>query len=151
MSKAASEVMQSILIAAVTEAIEALKAGAKGLPNNLLRDIQSVHPNAGFAELPKALQDSINLSVRNAFNQLLKEGYAVGPRQQMQTQRPMDRVPERDRRVPQDRRTVRHGQGRRGPPRPEGDGPGKGPRGPGGPGGGPSRPRKPPKGKPRLS
>ena len=42
MPKAASDVMQTILLAAVTEAIEALKAGAGGLPNNLLRDVQSV-------------------------------------------------------------------------------------------------------------
>ena len=132
MSKAASEVMQSILIAAVTEAIEALKAGAKGLPNNLLRDIQSVHPNAGFAELPKGLQDSINLSVRNAFNQLLKEGYAVGPKAEMRPSRPMDRVPERERRGPADRRIVRKTPGRRAPD-------GKGPR----PGG--NRPRTPSK------
>lgn len=126
MSKPASEVMQNVIIAAVTEAIEALKAGAKGLPNNLLRDVQSVHPNARFDELPKALQDSINLSVRSAFNQLLKEGYAVGPKSEMQS-RPMDRVPERDRRgPPQDRRFVRSGEGRRGP-----GGPGRGPGGPG--------------------
>jgi hypothetical protein len=131
-SKAASEVMQSVLIAAVTEAIEALKAGAKGLPNNLLRDVQSVHPNAAFAELPKALQDSINLSVRNAFNLLLKEGYAVGPKGEMQTQRPIDRVPERDRerRGPSERRFPRSGPGRRGPGDRPG-GPGRGPR-PGG-------------------
>ena len=138
MSKAASEVMQSIIIAAVTEAIEALKAGAKGLPNNLLRDLQSVHPNASFAELPKSLQDSINLSVRNAFNQLLKEGYAVGPKSEMRPSRPMDRVPERDRRgPPNDRRNVRKGPGRRTP-----EGAPKGPRGPR-PGG--NRPRPPSK------
>lgn len=137
MSKAASEVMQSIIIAAVTEAIEALKAGAKGLPNNLLRDIQSVHPNVGFNELPKGLQDSINLSVRNAFNQLLKEGYAVGPKGEMRQSRPIDRVPERDRRGPVDRRLVRKEPGRRSP-----DGAPKGPRGPR-PGG--NRPRSPSK------
>ena len=130
MPKAASDVMQSILIAAVTEAIEALKAGAGGLPNNLLRDVQSVHPNAAFAELPKGLQDSINLSVRNAFNLLLKEGYAVGPKGEIQAQRPIDRVPDRDRdrRGPTERRFPRSGPGRRGP---GGAGPGRGPR-PGG-------------------
>ena len=121
MPKAASDVMQAILIAAVTEAIEALKAGAKGLPNNLLRDIQSVHPNAAFTELPKGLQDSINLSVRNAFNLLLKEGYAVGPKGDMPTQRPIDRVPERDRTGPNDRRGPPRGPGRG--PRPSGNGP----------------------------
>jgi hypothetical protein len=69
----------------------------------------------------------------------------VGPRQQIQQSRPMDRVPERQRHGPgsPDRRGPPRG-GRRGPP--NGEGPNKGPRGPGG---GPSRPRKP-KGKPRL-
>ena len=144
MQRAANEVMQSVLFSAVLDAIAALKAGSGGLPNQLLRDVQAIHPNVTFADLPKAVQDAIASSTRAAFTQLLKEGYAVGPRQQMQATRPMDRVPERDRRGPADRRTVRHGQGRRGPP-PDGDGPPKGPRGPGGP----SRPRKP-KGKPRL-
>ena len=146
MQRAANDVMQSIVFSAVLDAVAALKSASGGLPNQLLRDVQAIHPNVTFADLPKALQDAIANSTRSAFTQLLKEGYAVGPRQQMQAQRPMDRVPERDRRVPNDRRTVRHGQGRRSPPRPEGDGPGKGPRGPGGP----SRPRKS-KGKPRLS
>ena len=132
MTKAASDVMQSVLIAAVVEAIEALKAGAGGLPNNLLRDLQGVHRNAAFADLPKALQDSINQSVRSAFNQLLKEGYAVGPKAEMQQSRPIDRVPDRDRerRGPAERRFPRAGPGRRGPDRP-GGGPGRGPR-PGG-------------------
>src|SRR5512132_2017470 len=144
MQRAANDVMQSIVFSAVLDAVAALKSASGGLPNQLLRDVQAIHSNVTFADLPKALQDAIANSTRSAFTQLLKEGYAVGPRQQMQAQRPMDRVPERDRRVPADRRTVRHGQGRRGPP-PDGDGPPKGPRGPGGP----SRPRKP-KGKPRL-
>ena len=147
MQRAASDVMQSILLSAVIDALEAMKDASKGVPNLVLRDLQSVHRNTTFADLPKPVQDSIAQSVRAAFTQLLKEGYAVGPKQAIQQSRPMDRVPERDRRVPNDRRTVRQGQGRRGPPRPDGDGPGKGPRGPGGP----SRPRKPPKGKPRLS
>jgi hypothetical protein len=137
--------MQSIIFSAVLDGIAALKRGSGGLPNQLLRDVQAIHPNVTFADLPKELQDQIAETTRGAFAQLLKEGYAVGPRQQMQQSRPIDRVPERDRRAPNDRRTVRHGQGRRGPPRPDGNGPGKGPRGPGSP----SRPRKP-KGKPRL-
>ena len=150
MSKSASEVMQSILIAAVTEAIEALKAGAKGLPNNLLRDIQSVHPNAAFNELPKGLQDAINLNVRSAFNELLKEGYAVGPKAEMQQSRPLDRVPQQERRAPTERRFPRSGPGRRDPERPGGR-----PDRPGGgqdrPGGGPGRPGRGPRpgGKPK--
>ena len=132
--KSASDVMQDVLIDAVVEAIEALRSASGGLPNTMLRDIQAIHRNAAFSDLPKALQDSINQSVRSAFNQMLKEGYAVGPKGETQS-RPMDRVPERDRRgPPQDRRFVRKSPGRRGPERP-GNGPGKGPRGPR-PGGG---------------
>lgn len=144
MPRAANDVMQSILFSAVLDAIAALKSASGGLPNQLLRDVQAIHPNVTFADLPRELQDAITASTRGAFTQLLKEGYAVGPRQQMQNSRPMDRVPERQ----------RHGPGspdRRGPPRgprraPSGEGPNKGPRGPGG---GPSRPRKP-KGKPKF-
>lgn len=131
MQRAASDVMQSVILSAVIDALEAMKAASKGVPNLMLRDLQSVHRNTTFADLPKAVQDSIAQSVRAAFTQLLKEGYAVGPKQAVQQSRPLDRVPERDRRGPPDRRTIRSGPGRRGPDRP-GGGPGKGPR-PGGP------------------
>jgi hypothetical protein len=143
MTRAASDVMQSIIFGAVLEGIAALKRGSGGLPNQLLRDVQAIHPNVTFADLPKELQDQISETTRSAFTQLLKEGYAVGPRQQIQQSRPMDRVPERDRRGPP--RGPGEGHRRGGRP-PGGDGPDK-PRG-GGPGGG-GRPRKP-KGKPRL-
>ena len=141
MPRAANDVMQSIIFSAVLDAVAALKSASGGLPNQLLRDVQAIHPNVTFADLPKALQDAIVASTRGAFTQLLKEGYAVGPRQQMQTARPADRVP--DRRGPGTRPPRGPGQAR--PPRD--GGPGDKPRGPGGPG----RPRKPPKGKPRLS
>jgi hypothetical protein len=141
MSRAASDVMQSIIFSAVLDALAALKRASGGLPNQLLRDVQAIHPNVTFADLSKELQDQIAESTRTAFTQLLKEGYAVGPRQQMQQTRPMDRVPERQR--PTDRRGPPRGPR---PPRPTAEGD-RGPRGPGGSGGG--RPRKP-KGKPRL-
>ena len=143
MQRAASEVMQSIVLSAVIDALEAMKAASKGVPNLMLRDLQSVHRNTTFADLPKPVQDSIAQSVRAAFTQLLKEGYAVGPKHEVQQSRPMDRVPERqrggpgDRRGPSERRFVRKDPGRRGPDRP-GSGSGKGPR----PGGG--RPPKKP-------
>jgi len=134
MQKAATDVVREIIFSAVIEAVEALKRASGGLPNQLLRDVQAIHRNVTFADLPKELQDQIVESTRAAFTQLLKEGYAVGPRQQMQQSRPMDRVPERQRGGPGDRR---------GPPRghrPRGGGPGK----PGaGPGRGPRPPRKP--------
>src|SRR5436190_22154974 len=111
--------MQSVILSAVIDALEAMKAASGGVPNNMLRDLQSIHRNTAFADFPKAVQDSIAQSVRAAFTQLLKEGYAVGPRAAILQSRPMDRVPERQRTNPNDRR---------GPPR----GPGRGPR----PGGG---------------
>jgi hypothetical protein len=140
MPRAANDVMQSIIFSAVLDGLAALKRASGGLPNQLLRDVQAIHPNVTFADLPKELQDQIAETTRAAFTALLKEGYAVGPRQQMQATRPLDRVPERQRT-----------NDRRGPPRgprrdrPGGDGPNRGPRGPGSP----SRPRKP-KGKPKF-
>jgi hypothetical protein len=122
MPRAATDVMQSIIFSAILDGIAALKRGSGGLPNQLLRDVQAIHANVTFADLPKALQDSIAASTRAAFSQLLKEGYAVGPREQQRASRPMDRVPDRQ----------RPGSGdRRGPPR--------GPRGPRP--GGPRKPR----------
>src|SRR5437764_8617274 len=90
MQRAANDVMQSVIFSAVLDAVAALKRASGGLPNQLLRDVQAIHPNVIFADLPKALQDAIADSTRAAFTQLLKEGYAVGPRQQVQPSRPMD-------------------------------------------------------------
>jgi hypothetical protein len=143
MQRPANEVMQSVIFSAVLDAMQALKKASGGLPNQLLRDVQAIHPNVTFADLPKELQDAIVETTRSAFTQLLKEGYAVGPRQQMQQVRPMDRVPERDRRGP---RSPATGVRRGGRP-PTGGGPDK----PGGGPGAPNRPRRKPKGKPRLS
>ena len=142
MPRAANDVMQSIIFSAVLDGLAALKRASGGLPNQLLRDVQAIHSNVTFADLPKQLQDQIAETTRAAFTQLLKEGYAVGPRQQMQQSRPLDRVPERDRRGPP--RALPQGQRRGGGP-PKGDGPDR----PGGGPGGARRPRKP-KGKPRL-
>jgi hypothetical protein len=126
MPRAATDVMQSIIFSAVLDALAALKRGSVGLPNQLLRDVQAIHPNVTFADLPKELQDAIAVSTRAAFTQLLKEGYSVGPSQQQQASRPLDRVPERDRRGPgsNDRRGPPR-EPRRGPPRgpPRGKGP----------------------------
>ncbi len=111
MTKSATEVMQAIIFAAIVDAVEALKASSKGVPNTLLRDIQTLHRNTLFDDLPQELQAAISLSVRGAFAGLLKEGYSVGPRGEHQPTRPIDRVPERDRRPG---------------PRPPGRGPGTG-------------------------
>ena len=132
MPRAANDVMQSIIFSAILDGLAALKRASGGLPNQLLRDVQAIHPNVTFADLPKELQDAIVESTRAAFTQLLKEGYAVGPRQQVQPTRPMDRVPERP----------RHGPGspdRRGPPRGPAPGHRRGGRPPKGGGGGKPR------------
>ena len=130
MQRAANDVMQSIIFSAVLDALAALKRASGGLPNQLLRDVQAIHANVTFADLPKELQDAIAETTRTAFTQLLKEGYAVGPRQQVQASRPMDRVPERDRRGPP--------RGPGGPPVRRG---GRPPKGGGKPGGGGGKPR----------
>ena len=59
MPRAANDVMQSILFSAVLDGIAALKRASGGLPNQLLRDVQAIHPNVTFADLPKELQDAI--------------------------------------------------------------------------------------------
>ena len=131
MQRAANDVMQSVLFSAVLDAIAALKAASGGLPNQLLRDVQSIHANVTFADLPKPVQDAIAASTRAAFTQLLKEGYAVGPKAEMRQARPMDRVPDRQRTPASDRRGPRGPGGqRRGGRPPKGGGPGGGkPRG----------------------
>ncbi|MFL6858343.1 MAG: hypothetical protein ACJ8EB_10605, partial [Allosphingosinicella sp.] len=79
MSRAAAEVMQDVLYAAVIDAILALKDASKGLPNNLLRDLNAIHANTTFADLPPGLQAAIQANVRAALTRLLREGYAVTP------------------------------------------------------------------------
>lgn len=130
MTRAANDVMQSVIFSAVLDAVAALKKASGGLPNQLLRDVQAIHPNVTFADLPKELQDSIAATTRAAFSQLLKEGYAVGPKAEMRASQPMDRVPERVRRDPNDRR---------GPPRGPPGGHRRGGRPPKGGGGGTPR------------
>jgi hypothetical protein len=140
MPRAATDVMQSIIFSAVLDAIAALKSASGGLPNNLLRQVQAIHNNVTFADLPEELQAAISASVRTAFTQLLKEGYSVAPRDAAAPAR----TPPRHGEV-----VDRGARGPRGPrPGPGGrpGGPGGG-RPPGGPGGNrPRGPRKPPQG-----
>ena len=135
MPRAATDIMQDILFAAVVDAIGALKTASKGVPNTLLRDIQALHPNTTVADLPKELQAALGTSVRAAFTKLLKEGYSVAPTS-LAPQRPASPIPNRG------FERTRPGDPRGRPPRndrPRGDRPGNGRPGgrPGGkPGGG---------------
>jgi hypothetical protein len=79
MTKSATDLMQEIIVSSLIDAVAALRAASKGVPNAMLRDVQAIGPNTTFADLPKELQASIGESVRAAFNRLLKEGYSVSP------------------------------------------------------------------------
>ena len=77
MRKSATDVMQEIVAAAVLDAIAALKTASKGLPNNLLRDLNAIHANTTLADLPAEVQNAVSASVRAAFSRLQKEGYSI--------------------------------------------------------------------------
>jgi hypothetical protein len=81
MVKTANEVMQEVIFSVVIDAVEALKAASKGLPNTLLRDINAIHANTTFNDLPPELQAMISGGVRTALTRLLREGYSVSPAQ----------------------------------------------------------------------
>src|SRR3954469_21472667 len=134
MTKSATDVMQEVLYAAVVDAIGAMKAASKGVPNTLLRDLNAIHANTAAADLPAELQASLQASVRAAFTKFLKDGYSVAPTGSVTPPRSPAPV----------RREGGHGHGGRpqrpgggGGPRPGGDRPGGGRRPPrSGPGGG---------------
>jgi hypothetical protein len=139
MIRSANEVMQEIVYAAIVDALTALKAASKGVPNTLLRDINAIHANSTFADLPPELQAAITASVRSAFTRLLKEGYSVTSGHAPPPVRREPHIPSRGPRPPQ-----RGGPRRDGPGGPRRDGPGgprrDGPAGPRPPRGGGGRP-----------
>jgi hypothetical protein len=79
MIRSATDVMQDVIFSAVLDAVMALKDASKGLPNTLLRDLNTLHANTSFNDLPPEMQRAIGNSVRAAFTRLLKEGYSVSP------------------------------------------------------------------------
>lgn len=88
MSKSATDLMQDIVFASVIDAVAALKAAAKGLPNNLLRDVNAIHANTTLADLPAEVQAAIQTNVRAAFTRLQREGYVVAPAATTRASRP---------------------------------------------------------------
>ncbi len=126
--------MEEIIFAAVIDAIQALKAASKGMPNTLLRDLNAIHANVTRADLPADVQAAIQTNVRAAFTRLLKEGYTVAPRSAAE---PPRGAPTRDGPRPDRRPFSPPPGGRRdGPSRPDRRDP-AGPRGPRPGGGGP--------------
>ncbi|HEX8124136.1 MAG TPA: hypothetical protein VF548_00975 [Allosphingosinicella sp.] len=135
MRKSATEIMQEIVAAAVLDAIAALKTASKGLPNNLLRDLNAIHANTTFADLPAEVQTAVSASVRAAFSRLQKEGYSVsgGEPATPRPPRPGAAAP-----------AAQHRPFRRPPPKRDGPAPGRPPGKGGGAGSGAGRPpRKP--------
>jgi hypothetical protein len=77
MPKSATDTMQEIVFSAIVDAIVALKDASKGVPNMVLRDLNAIHANTAFADLPEPVRTTVAASVRSAFNRLQKEGYAI--------------------------------------------------------------------------
>jgi hypothetical protein len=128
MTKSATDVMHEIILSAVTESLEALKSASKGMPNTLLRDINAIHPNAAFSDLPRELQAAISSNVRAAFNRLLKEGYSVSQGQPAPARAPSSTGPApTNRRLPRPDGPRREGHrpGPRPPRKPKPAGPNK--------------------------
>ena len=133
MAKSATDLMQEILFSTVLDSIVALKDAANGLPNPLLRELNSIHPNTTFADLPKEVQGAIATNVRSAFTRLLKEGYSVAPQGSGEPRRAPPTTPSPP------HRPRGGGSGERRPPRSGGPGPKRGPGGGGGTGNKPPR------------
>jgi hypothetical protein len=129
MRKSATDVMQDIIAAAVLDAVAALKTASRGLPNNLLRDLNAIHANTTLADLPAEVQTAVTASVRAAFSRLQKEGYSVSGGEPAAPRPPRPGAPP----------AAQHRPFRRPPPKRDGAGPGRPP----GKGGG-RPPRKPP-------
>ena len=100
MTKSATDLMEEVIFASVIDAIMALKAASKGMPNTLLRDLNAIHANVTRADLHPDVQAAIQTNVRAAFAKLLKEGYSVAPTRSVE---PLRAPPARDPRSP-DRR-----------------------------------------------
>jgi hypothetical protein len=84
MARSATDIIQEIINAAVVDAIVALKGSAQGLPNALLRDLNAIHSNTAFSDLPDPVQKAVAASVRSAFSKLQREGYVVAEAKSVQ-------------------------------------------------------------------
>lgn len=84
MPKSATEIVHDIINAAVVDAIIALRGASKGLPNALIRDVNAIHANTAFEDLPEAVRSAAASSVRDAFAKLQKEGYVVAEAKSVQ-------------------------------------------------------------------
>jgi hypothetical protein len=118
MTRSATETVHDIINAAVVDAIVALKQASKGLPNALLRDVNAIHANTAFGDLPEAIRSAVASSVRGAFSKLQKDGYVVAEAKSVQVApAPRKSVSPADRPAGGQRRP-KPGHAPKGPPRP---------------------------------
>lgn len=92
MARSATDTVHDLINAAVVDAIVALKGASKGLPNALLRDVNAIHANTAFDDLPEAVRSAVASSVRGAFARLQKDGYVVADAKSVQV-RPQRQEP----------------------------------------------------------
>ena len=90
--KSATEVLQDALFSAFLNGIDALKNNAGGLPNNIVRDVNTMHSNTTFESLPEAIQKAIKQSTQDTLRRLNKEGLAVSERTYAKAPRVTPRV-----------------------------------------------------------
>ncbi len=69
--------MTDILASSITEALDSMKKSANGMPNVLLRDIQSIHVNSTLDELPDSAKGAILNCVSSALSRLQAEGFVI--------------------------------------------------------------------------
>lgn len=115
MTKSATDLVQDAINAAVVDAIVAMKNASQGLPNALLRDINAIHANTAFADLPEAVRQAVSASTRDLFTRLRSGGYTVADAKSVAPPRP---APSLDRPRGAPRNGPRPGGPR--PPRPGG-------------------------------
>lgn len=84
MAKSATDLVHDIINAAVVDAIVALKDASKGLPNALLREVNAIHANTAFGDLPEPVRAAVAASVRAAFSTLQKDGYVIAEAKSVQ-------------------------------------------------------------------
>ncbi len=80
MNKSAVENFREIIFSSIIDAITASRKASGGVPNNMLRELNSLHDNTAFDTLPPHLTNAINESAANALQKLRSQGYVVAPK-----------------------------------------------------------------------
>jgi hypothetical protein len=76
----ANAVIKASIFSALVGVIEGYRARSGGVMNSFARDLAAIHSNTAMDDLPDDIQKIIKESTDEAFRRLLKEGYAVTPK-----------------------------------------------------------------------